>query len=247
MSSLRIAWAHARIALLDLLRSPGYVVPTVVFPAMFYTIFALQGARHDAQTAAYVTLSFMAWAIVGVTLYQFGVGIAYDRGRPWERFLRVLPASALVRLSARIACALAFGIMSAGCVAVVALLATPLHLSAPAWLATGAFCLLGGVPFVLIGTTIGYWCAARAAVPIATACNLLLAYAGGLWMPPNELPGIVAKISPFLPTRLFGELLWSVVAPADRLWPALGLCAYAVVFGALTLAGYRRDEHRRYA
>jgi ABC-2 type transport system permease protein len=242
-----MAWAHARIAILDLIRSPGYVVPTVVFPAMFYTIFALQAARHDSQTAAYVTLSFMAWAIVGVTLYQFGVGIAVDRGRPWERFLRVLPAGPLVRLFARIVCALAFAALAAGCVALVALLATPMHLAVTAWLMAAAFCLLGGVPFVLIGTAIGYWCAARAAVPIATACNLLLAYAGGLWMPPGELPGIVQKISPFLPTREFGELLWSVVAPSDRLWPALGLCAYAAIFGALTLAGYRRDEHKRYA
>jgi ABC-2 type transport system permease protein len=247
MSSARIAWAHARIAILDLIRSPGYVVPTVVFPAMFFAIFALPAARRDSQTAAYVTLSFMAWAIVGVTLYQFGVGIAADRGRPWERFLRVLPAGALVRLFARIVCALAFGALAAGCVAILALAATPLHLSATAWLAAGTFCLLAGVPFVLIGTAIGYWCAARAAVPIATACNLLLAYAGGLWMPPGELPGMVRTISPFLPTRQFGELLWSVATPANRLGPALGLCAYAAIFGALTIAGYRRDEHRRYA
>lgn len=69
----------------------------------------------------------------------------------------------------------------------------------------------------------------------------------GLWMSPSELPGVVRTISPFLPTRQFGELLWSIVTPGNRLGPALGLCAYAAIFGALTIAGYRRDEHRRYA
>jgi ABC-2 type transport system permease protein len=247
MRTAKIAWSHAWLATLDLLRSPSYVVPTVVFPAMFFVIFALQAARHDAQVAGYATLSFMAWSIVGVTLYQFGVGIAADRGRPWERYLRVLPVGAPVRLFARIVCALAFGALAAGCVAIVALLATPLHFSTPAWFVVWATCLLAGIPFVLIGTTIGYWCAARAAVPVATACNLLLAYAGGLWMPPSELPGFLQKVSPFLPTRQFGELLWSVIAPGNRIPAALGLCAYAIAFGVLTLIGYRRDEHRRYA
>lgn len=247
MNGARLLWAHARVSTLDLLRSPGYVVPTVVFPAMFFAIFALPAARSSATIADYSTLSFMAWAIAGVTLYQFGVGIAAERGRPWERYLRILPASTFVRLGARIACALAFGILAAGCVAIVAVFATPIHLSLLAWLTVAIYCAIGGIPFVLIGITIGYWCAVRAAVPIATACNLLLAYAGGLWMPPGELPAVVQRISPVLPTRQFGELLWSVVAHDNIVRALLGLVVYAIVFGALASIGYRRDEQRRYA
>jgi ABC-2 type transport system permease protein len=247
MSDARLVWAHSRIAIVDLLRSPGYVVPTIIFPAMFFALFALPAARRNATTADYATLSFMAWAIIGVTLFQFGVGIAADRGRPWERFLRILPAPVFVRMIARIACAMAFGILAAGCVAAVALLATPIDLSPVAWIEAAGFCALGGVPFVLIGITIGYWFAARAAVPIATASNLLLAYAGGLWMPPDDLPAAVQSISPFLPTRQFGELLWSVVSKGHIAVPLLGLLAYALLFGALAFSGYRRDEQRRYA
>jgi ABC-2 type transport system permease protein len=242
-----LMWVHARVATLDLLRSPGYVVPTIVFPAMFFAIFALPAARSSATIADYSTLSFMAWAIAGVTLYQFGVGIAAERGRPWERFLRILPASTFVRLSARIACALAFGILAAGCVAIVAVFATPINLSLTAWSMAAMYCAIGGVPFVLIGISIGYWCAVRAAVPIATACNLLLAYAGGLWMPPSELPAVVQRISPALPTRQFGELLWSVVAHGNAAPALIGLGVYTIVFGTLASIGYRRDEQRRYA
>src|SRR5262249_46369834 len=119
MSSLALARHHAQILLLDLLRTPGYVVPTVLFPALFFVLFDLQFARTRAEIADYTTLAFVAFAIVGVPLYQFGVGIAQERGRPWERYVRTLPVSAAVRLSARVTTALIFAIIAAAVVALV--------------------------------------------------------------------------------------------------------------------------------
>jgi ABC-2 type transport system permease protein len=247
MSTFALTRVHARIALLDLLRSPGYVVPTVAFPAMFFAIFVLQAAHANARIADYTTLAFMAWAVIGVCLYQFGVGIAQDRGRPWERYLRTLPASVTVRFGARILSALAFGVMAALCVAILSRAFTPIDLSALQWLRVLVSMLLGGIPFVLAGITIGYWASARAAIPIATALNLLMAYAGGLWMPPNELPAIVQQFSTLLPTRQFAELLWSAIDGGNPLPWIAGLAIYTAIFGALAAIGYRRDERRRYA
>ena len=93
MTSLTLVRAHSRVALLDLFRSQSYVVPTVVFPAMFFALFDLQIARTQAAIADFATLAFIAWSIVGVAVYQFGVGIAQERGRPWERYQRTLPVS----------------------------------------------------------------------------------------------------------------------------------------------------------
>lgn len=247
MNSVALLRAHTRVQFLDLLRWPGYVVPTVLFPAMFYALFALPFARTRAGVADVTTLAFMAFAIVGVTLYQFGVGIAQERGRPWERYNRTLPVSAGVRFGARIVTAVLFGILTAAVVALVACAFTPIDLTAAQWLRVAIYALSGGVPFVLIGITIGYWTSARAAVPIATALNLLLAYGGGLWMPPQELPRVVAAISPYLPTRQFADLLWSVTTGADPSRALAGLVAYTVLFAAAAAIGYRRDERTRYA
>lgn len=247
MNALALAPIHARVALLDLLRSPSYVVPTVVFPAMFFVLFDVPFARSHAEVANFATLAFVAWAIVGVTVYQFGVGIAQERGRPWERYQRTLPVSTGVRFAARVLCAMAFGLLAAACVALVARAFTPVDLSAVQWLQVLVYALAAGVPFVLFGIAIGYWFPARASVAVATAVNLLLAYAGGLWMPPSDLPSIVARISPFLPTRQFGELLWSVTGNALPASAIAGLALYAVAFAALASIGYRRDEQTRYA
>ena len=179
MNSLALVRAHARIGYLDLARWPGYVVPTIVFPAMFFALFDLPFARRSAGLANFTTLAFVVFSIVGVTLYQFGVGIAQERGRPWERYLRTLPASAGVRFAARILTAVLFGMLTALVVVIVSRAFTPIDLNAGQWLRVAVYAFLGGVPFVLIGISIGYWTSARAAVPIATAANLLLAYAGG--------------------------------------------------------------------
>jgi ABC-2 type transport system permease protein len=247
VNALLLTCAHARIALLDLFRSPGYVVPTVVFPALFYALFDLQYARTQASVADATTLAFMAFAVTGVCLYQFGVGIAAERGRPWERYLRTLPASIATRFGARILTALFFGVLAAGCVAVFSRLTTPIDLDAAQWVRVAVSIVAGGIPFVLIGITIGYWVSPRAAVPVATALNLLLAYAGGLWLPPQYLPAAVAHISPYLPTRQFADLLWSVSGGASAARALAGLAIYTAIFAAVAAIGYRRDERKRYA
>jgi ABC-2 type transport system permease protein len=247
MNALSLVRAHTKIEFLDLIRWPGYVVPTVVFPALFYSIFDLPVARTHPQDADLLALAFIAWAVIGVTLYQFGVGIAQERGRPWERYVRTLPASVFVRFGARIATALLFGVLTAAIVALVARVFTPIDLTLVQWLRVLLYAIAGGIPFVLIGITIGYWVSARASVPTATAVNLLLAYAGGLWMPPQYLPHFVAAISPYLPTRQFGDLLWSVVGQGNAWRAVAGLASYTLIFGFIAAAGYRRDERKRYA
>src|SRR5207244_9706282 len=84
-------------------------VPTLFLPTMFFFLFAVPtvGERLPAEFAM---TSFAAFAVFGVAFFQFGVGVAADRSSRWERFLRVLPASPFVRLSAQAGCALVFAI-----------------------------------------------------------------------------------------------------------------------------------------
>ena len=152
-----------------------------------------------------------------------------------------------MRFGARIVTAVLFGLLTGAIVALVARAFTPIDLTLGQWLAVSLYSLCAGIPFVLIGISIGYWTSARAAVPIATAANLLLAYAGGLWMPPDDLPHSSQTISPYLPTRQFADLLWSTTGGADATHAVFGLAIYTVLFGTLAAIGYRRDERTRYA
>lgn len=237
---------YTRLILLERLRSPGYVIPTVGFPAMFFGLFAVPYARTP-QIANFELLSYVAFAIVGVTLFQFGVGVANERGRPWERYMRTLPSSAWARLGSRLVAALVFGLASAAFVAIAARIFTPIDLTFTQWLLLAVYAIVGGIPFVLFGLAIGYWCSSRAALPVANVFYLLCSYAGGLWMPPQFLPRIAATISPYLPTRQFAELMWSVVHAGNAEHAVVILTVYSLFFAGVVSLGYRRDEKARYA
>lgn len=243
---IRLCWLYARMQWLQLQRIPGFVIPTLGFPALFFTLFDLNFARSHPSIAGFLMLGYIAFAIIGVTLFQFGVGIANDRATPWERYLRTLPAPIAARFFGRVVVAAGFGSIAAGIVVIVASLTTGVHFGAAQWVAIVACMLAGGVVFTLFGIAIGYWCSEKAAIPIANIFYLLLSFAGGLWMPPSELPPFARAVSPFTPTRQFAELLWS--APSGISWHALSALAFfGAVFAIAAAAGYRRDERKRYA
>ena len=88
-------------------------------------------------------------------------------------------------------------------------------------------------------------CRARQRSPSPNLIYLPLAFAGGLWTRPGDLPqAVAADFSPVLPSRLFGELTWAAID--GRAVPFLvvgGLAAYAAVFALLLALGYRRNEN----
>lgn len=246
--SLKIFAAHVAALLRDILRTPSFVVPAVIFPAMFYSIFALSFARHNSDIANSMMTSYVGFAVVGVAMFQFGVGVANERGRPWERYIRSLPVRPEVRFAARVVVAMIVAALAAGLVAFVGRMFSPVTLTAAQWLVLGGYTALGAVPFVMLGLAIAYLAPPRGALPITNIVYLLSAFAGGLWMPPQLLPSFAAAVSPFLPTRQYGELIWSVTSPGhDPMHAALMLGYFTVAFSVLAIVGYRRDERTRYA
>jgi ABC-2 type transport system permease protein len=242
---MRIALAHFKDQTLQHLRAPGYLLPTLAMPGLFYFLF--EGPDTDVGLVTFLMASYAMWAILGVAFFQFGVGIAEERTTAWERYLRTLPLSASQRLAGRVLSAALFAAAAAAIVIVEAHLINPVSVAADRWLPWILALGTGGVVMALAGIAIGYWASPKAATALATLAWLLLAYLGGLWQTPGELPSWAAEVSRYLPTRLWGELTWAAVqGQAASLGDWLGLAAYAVGFAVLAGWGYRRDEGASY-
>lgn len=241
---MRLALVYARIQIVELLRFPGFSIATLAFPPLLFALFGLPRAGEHPEL---LLASYAAFAVLGVGFYQFGVSAAIERVTPWASFLRTLPASPAVRLAGRTLAALAFATAAAGGIVLVALVTTTAKLAAGEWLGLGAALLLGGLPFVALGIAIAYWTSPKTALPTANIFYVLLAYAGGLWTGPNDLPGTVAAVSPYTPTRQWGDILWAAVEgrPA-RVASWLVLVGYFALFAVVAVIGYRRDEGRRF-
>jgi ABC-2 type transport system permease protein len=239
---MKLVFIHARATTVELLRHPAYVVPTLAFPTVFFIFFS--GANYNADTRM---ATFAAFAAIGVAFFQFGVGIATERVSPWERYLRTLPVPPLARLLARTLSAAFFATGAAAIVIVVAVATTSAALTPDGWVELVAILAAGTVPFALLGTALGYWTPVRGALPIANLLYLGLAYAGGLWFPPDRLPGFVGRLSEFLPTRALENVLAAAATERSVPWTSCGaLAAYSLLFAVIALAGYRRDEGFRY-
>lgn len=233
--------AYARASLVELFRIPAFSVSTLLFPTLTY-LFVTTTVYDDADPA--VAMAGVAGtAVLGVSFFQFGVGIATERLTPWERYLRTLPVAVRVRLAGRVLAALPFASAAAALVVATAIARDGVALSAGRWLLLSLVLVAGGIPFALAGIALGYWLSPRAAIPVANLVFLGTALAGGLWAGPAHLPQGADTYSSFVPTRRWGELLWASVE--GRPWRAADaalLVAYGLGFGVLAAWGYRRDE-----
>lgn len=239
---------NARIQLDELAHIPAFTVPSVGLPLITYLIFGLPNVHGDSRVAAGVFVSFAAFALLGIVMFQFGVGIAADRSSAWERFVRTLPTSAVERFCARLLVALVFGGASLVPLVACALLCTPLRLDAATWLRILLALLAGAVPLGLLGIMLGYLLNERGALPITNLLYLPLSYLGGLFSADaNALPDLGRHIAPWLPTRQWREVLiqFGLVGRLP-VHPVLALAGYGVLFAGAAAFGYRRDEQRQY-
>jgi ABC-2 type transport system permease protein len=202
----------------------------------------------NSSAANAILIAFGAFAVLGIAMFQFGVGIASDRASAWERYVRTLPSSAGVRFTARTLVALAFNLASVVPLIAVATLLTPVRLDLLTWIRVLLALLVGAVPLALLGIMLGYLLSERGALPVTNLIFLPLSYAGGLFgSGADQLPRFAARISPWLPTRQWSDLITGFglngQLPTRQL---VYLAGYGALFGVLAIVGYRRDETRQY-
>jgi ABC-2 type transport system permease protein len=240
--------ATARIHLDELVHIPAFTVPSLGLPVVSYVVFGLPQVHGNPAAAAGVYAGFAAFAMLGIVMFQFGVGIAADRASPWERFVRTLPATAAQRFAARVLVALLFGLASLIPLTLCALAVSPLDLSAATWVRLLGALLGGAIPLGLLGIMLGYAVHERGALPLTNLIYLPLAYTGGLFSAgPGDLPRWARAVSPWLPSRQWSDLVLGYgLGGRVPLAAIAGLTGFTALFGLLAVAAYRRDELRAY-
>jgi ABC-2 type transport system permease protein len=230
----------------QLLRQPTYVVTTLAFPAMFFGFFGVPNAK-DPASARMLVASFSAFAIMGVLFFQMSIEIAHERAHGWSQYLKILPVSGVRWFAARMGAALFFASGAVAAIFATAWASVDLQLGPERGWRFALALLGGGACFACLGVAIGYWSSQKAVVPTANLIYLPLSFAGGLWLPPEALPQFVQKFSPYLPTRFYGDLVWSQMAgEAVGLRPVLGLLGYTVIFLIVAMWGIHRDRELRF-
>ena len=243
---MRLSLAYAKAETIEYGRYTPYSIPTLALPAVLMLLFGRQLVEDEPER---LVAGFAATALITVSLFQFGVGIAMGRVTPWASYVRTLPATATTRIAGRILSALVFAVAT---VVVVMVVGAAVYGAGFAPWRFGALILallLGSVPFGLAGIALGYWLPPRSALPIANIVIIPLIVVGFLWArPPDDFPRDADIASQLSPTRSWAEVLDSV-STGDSPLPlhhVAALVGWTVVFFALAWWGYRRDEGEQF-
>jgi len=231
---------------LELMRQPTYFVATVAFPSLFYIIFAIPESK-DTASANMLLASFSCFAVFGVLFLQFGAGVAQERSTSWYHYLRTLPLNSVQLILARFLTAYIFSFLSVLFLVLLALCFTEVSMGTKEWALFSLYLTIGGLPFCIMGLTLGYFSGIKTALPLGNLIYLPLSFAGGLWKPPQLLPETLNKISKFLPTRQYGEVLWNTVQGLSVPSRATNtLLVYLFIFTLVAYIGASRDYSKRY-
>jgi ABC-2 type transport system permease protein len=235
---------EARSECLRYMRAPGFMLPIMLFPAMFYLLFGVLMAKSNgADAARYLLASYGVFGVMSPGLFGFGVSLALERDGGLVTFKRALPMPPGAYLLGKMLMA-----MAAAAVVILLLLALAFSLGhvtlsaaqAGALLLTGA---LGVLPFCALGMFVGTLIKGQGAPGMLQLVYLPMSFMSGLWFPLPLLPTFLRQIAPVWPSYHLDQLaLASVGMRQGPLLPhVLVLIGFAV--GFLLLAARRLRRH----
>jgi ABC-2 type transport system permease protein len=232
-------------------RSPGFVAISMGLPVMFFVFFGLPNVgKHFAggvNVGAFILASLGTYAVSNVVVYNVGIGVATQRGRKFDLLQRATPLPPFVAILATVVGGLALSFISLIALFIVAALGG-VHMGAATWIQLIIWLVIGCLPMLGLGLSIGYGASPTSAPALASLLYLPIAFASGLFIPLPQLPDFVRSVAKYLPLYHEGELGWITVGGRDetRLAAILWVAGWSVALLALASRAYRRDAQRKF-
>ncbi len=221
------------------LRMPSFILPSLIMPVAFYSLFAV-ALPGSNQQAPYMLATFGIFSVMGPAIFGFGAGVASERERGWLNLKRAAPAPAVSYIGAKLFATLLYALSALVLVYIVARFAAGVELSRVTWAVLLGVHMLASIPFVFLGLALGFTFGSNGAVGIANIIFLSLSALGGLWIPIFVMPKFLQNIATYLPSYHLGEIAISVVQsdapviPRDHLTVTLIMTALLGGFAMVT-------------
>jgi ABC-2 type transport system permease protein len=242
-------WAQV----LNYVRIPAFSLTSLVLPIVFYTFFGLPNAqRHFADGSSvglYLMCSFGAYAVSSVMVFSFGIGVATARGQKIDLLQRATPLPSAVAILANVINAMLFATVALLVLMAFVVLAGGVRFPVVTGAQVVGLLLVGALPLIGLGMTIGYASGPNAAPAVANLVYLPMAFASGMFLPVDQLPEFIRRIAHFLPTYHYAQLAYTPVHHAEEPlgWALAWSAVWALVLFGLAMRAYRRDQSRKFS
>jgi len=235
-SELRMRW-----------RLPAFSASNLLLPVVLFSFFGLPFAGRTGprglDIGVVLLISFSAYAVGQVMVYGFGIGVAMERGQKIDVLMRATPLPPGVYLAAKIVVAMLFGLLATLILFAYAGVVGGIRVAPGVWVSVIARLLAGSVPLIGLGFAIGYVAGPNAAPAVVNLVYLPLAFASGLFLPPEQLPAFVQRVAPYLPTYHYAQLAWSAIGAGREpvSTSVVWLVGYSALFLWAAIRAYRRE------
>ncbi|MEE2025277.1 ABC transporter permease [Alkalimonas mucilaginosa] len=227
--------------LLSILRTPGFVIPSLAFPLMFYLFFGV--VLSSGANSAYMLVTYGCFGIMGPAMFNFAMNIASDRAHGWLTLKRLSPMPITAYLLAKLSTSMVFSLLIILLLFSIAALFGGVRLLSGQWLLIAVILVLGTLPFALIGLILGLTLSDKAAPGVVNLLYLPMAFLSGLWLPIHLLPAMLQQASWLWPSYHLSQIGLSVIGMGQghAVWlHLLLLLVTSLVLGMLAIASFNR-------
>jgi ABC-2 type transport system permease protein len=245
MQTLNIYRLESKFEWLKSIRNPSFALPVILFPALFYIFFGVLMNQHDPQAATYLLCSYGTFGIIGPALFSFGAGLAIERGQGWLDIKDASPMPGAAQIVSRLLVSMAFSVMVLMSLGLVAFIFTDVSLSLSQVLTLSTILVFGGLPFCLLGLTLGLLLKAESAPAVVNLIYLPMSFLSGLWIPISMLPKFLQSFAEFLPPYHLSQLALKVVgldAGGSVVKHIVILAIFTVIFFALAIMAFNKKN-----
>lgn len=232
-------WEHVRM--------PGFALPTLLFPTLFYAFFGLIFAKSgDNQVAAYMLATYGSFGIMAPALFGFGVGVAMERERGILALKRVAPMPPMAYLSAKAAMAMLFALIIVLLLFVLAALFGGVALPRREWWLLAISLVAGTLPFCALGLAIGVRVGGQVSAALINLIYLPMSFLSGLWVPLRFFPHWLQEIAAALPAYHLSQIALGIVRQGggDFLAHLIYLLIFTAICAGFAQRGWRRIQDR---
>lgn len=198
-----------KLELRRLLRNKRAVIFTLVMPSVFFLLFGTD-SKYKTETAghgnvtAYIMVSMAVYGAMIATT-SGGAMVATERALGWSRQLRLTPLRPVAYVAIKVAVAMTMGLVAIVTVFIVGNLVG-------ADLAFGRLILCGllawvcTLVFAAFGLFMGYLLPSENVMQILGPALALLSFAGGLFIPLDQMSDVFATVAKFTPAYGVGVI-----------------------------------------
>ena len=240
---LQVYLQEARSECLRYLRYPGFLIPTLCLPTLFYLMFGVVlGHANGAEAPRYLLAAYATFGVMAPGMFGFGVALAMERDGGLLMLKRALPMPPAAYLAGKMVMAMLVAAMVVTLLLAIAVSIAHVPLAPVQMLRLFGVELFGVLPFCAFGLLLGTLVKGQAGPALVNMIYLPMALLSGLWFPLSNMPKLLQRLAPVWPSYHLNQLSLAAVG-FDRgpVWTnALALCAFTACFLLLAARRLRR-------